>query len=160
MMAEELKDRRWFFRVDIRGPEGVLYLRRWSLRLPGGWRLMLHKIVREDLGRDLHDHPWWFVTWVLWGGYTEMFKCARCLDNRWVRHMRRRGWMSVGYRPAHFTHRIAWTHKLKPCWTLVLRGRRAREWGFRTECGWQESAAYLEKFERGLAICDDREVWR
>ena len=66
-MSESRYNHLWFYRRDILGPDGTLYLRRWSLRIPftGGWRLMLHKIARPDSARDLHDHPWWFVSLIL-----------------------------------------------------------------------------------------------
>lgn len=56
----------WFERNDIRD-----YMRRWILHHPWG-TIRLHHILRSDDGRDLHCHPWDFVSFMLIGEYTEV----------------------------------------------------------------------------------------
>jgi hypothetical protein len=54
-----------------------------------------------------------------------------------VRTWRRR--FSVLYRPAEWQHRL---ELVRPCWTLVLRWRYRREWGFITPGGWLHWLVY------------------
>jgi hypothetical protein len=73
------------------------YLYRWYL-IPRNRRfnIYLHKFLRDDDDRALHDHPWWFVSLILKGGYFER-----------VRHtVLRRDRFSVAFRPATHRHRV------------------------------------------------------
>lgn len=59
-------------KTDISNLQGSSpYLTRWSLSLPFGWTLKLHKIMRADDDRCAHDDPWWMLRVILWGGYLE-----------------------------------------------------------------------------------------
>src|SRR5260221_12600638 len=55
----------------IRDDCGNPYLVRLTLIELLGYSLKLHIILRSDRDRELHDHPWTFVTWMLAGGYWE-----------------------------------------------------------------------------------------
>lgn len=152
--------RRWAFleRFDIRDPEtGELYLRRWRVLQTPWFAIYLHKIAAPDKDRHLHDHPWSFLSLVLCGGYDELRPAwpARFDEDLGERSETdgvdidpreliavRRGWLSLGYRRAEDMHRIARLHR-KPTWTLVLVGRRRRDWGFATERGWVQWERYL-----------------
>src|SRR5215472_18922423 len=46
------------------------YLIRWRAETPFG-SVRLHHWLGPDDDRAFHDHPWWFVTFVLAGGYTD-----------------------------------------------------------------------------------------
>jgi hypothetical protein len=96
----------------------------------------LHRLCRSDEQRALHDHPWAFVTCLLSGGYYEHTPRGR----QWHRRF------SVLYRPANWLHRL---ELVRPVWTLVIRGRRRREWGFLTRDGWQHWHDYHVQW------CDD-----
>lgn len=139
---------RWLlsrFRVfEIRDPGGSLYLRRWTLLRVFGRKLMLHEIVRPDYARELHDHPWRFATLILRGGYIETNEHG---DSR-----RRVG--RLYYHPAKFRHAIRELPS-GTAWTLIFRGRRRREWGFYTECGWMQWRSYCDRIYNGLPICED-----
>jgi hypothetical protein len=124
---------------------GSRYMRRWLIGPRWAWGLRVHCIERSDADRELHDHPWWFVSIILRGGYWE-----HTLDGR-------RTWYGPGsivFRSADTLHRIeldtectqarkrglhtgSCLSRPVPAWTLVLRGRRARAWGFLTADGWQ-----------------------
>lgn len=135
-----------FPKFDIHGPDGTLYLRRRNLlRIPFlRWKLMLHHIIRPDYARELHDHPWWFLTFILWGGYSEITGDGEHRCRVWRFYFRR----------ARFSHAITKLHR-KSAWTLVLRGRRVRDWGFHTKCGWQQWKTYCDKTYNGLPICEE-----
>ena len=102
------------------------YLLRWFV-IPRNHRLnvYVHKFLRDDDDRALHDHPWWFVSVMLRGRYLEVTKTGT--------RMRRAP--SIAFRPATWTHRVALIDG-QPCWTLIVTGRNARHWGFHCPKGW------------------------
>ena len=80
--------------VDLDTDE--LYLRRWAMKLPFGYSVKLHHIVRPDGDRCEHDHPWSFITFVLYGGYKEYV-------NGKLKELKP---FHVGYRKAEYQHQI------------------------------------------------------
>ena len=127
-------NREWLRRMLSGRPHQVIgdpaapYLLRWYVVPRNPWfNVYLHKFLRDDDDRALHDHPW---PW------------------------RRRG---LVYRPATWRHRVALPYAVDehghvtpeireanqkvPCWTLIVTGRRTREWGF-----WcPQSSKFLER---------------
>jgi hypothetical protein len=91
--------------------------------------IFLHHLHASDEDRALHDHPWSFLTCLLSGGYFEWTPAGRSWRRRF----------SILYRPAEWQHRL---ELVRPVWTLVVRFRRRRPWGFITPTGWQEWRAY------------------
>jgi hypothetical protein len=103
------------------------YLRRWYIIDNERLILMLHNICQPDNDRWLHDHPWWFLSIVLRGGYVE----TRTKRNGQLRLHRVRRVNFVGRRTFH---RI---ESVEPnTWTLVLCGSRGRTWAYRVP--WKE----------------------
>jgi hypothetical protein len=125
---------------------GELYLRRFYLtpRIFGR-RIFLHHIVRSDKDRDLHDHPWNFVTVILRYGYWETLNGIV-----WAFHRP----LSVLRRQSEDAHRItlAARRNQKGAWTLVFVGKRQRRWGFHTPDGWVYWRDYL-----GVSEGDDHD---
>lgn len=110
------------------------YLMRWWL-IPKNrlFNVYLHKILRSDDDRALHDHPWWNVSIILAGYYVE------CLPGE-VRKYRGRG--SMVFRRATQAHRLElkWMRdkeQPEPVWTLFITGPKIREWGFLCPKGWR-----------------------
>lgn len=143
----------WAFmsRFDICDPQtGELYLRRWRIVQTPWFAIYLHKIATPDKDRDLHDHPWPFVSMVLRGGYDEVMDTAahyfpmmnHALGRQELLRTVRRGWLSIAFRRATDAHRIVRLHRT-PTWTLVLTGPRRRSWGFYTEQGFVDWKEYL-----------------
>jgi hypothetical protein len=101
------------------------YLRRWFLVRPNRWlNCYLHHFVGSDDPIVQHDHPWWFLSVCLRGGYLEISQnCTR---------QRRPGTIAV--RPAHHRHHIQLLANSDgsehDCWTVVITGPRVRQWGF------------------------------
>ncbi len=126
------------------------YLVRWSLWLPFGWSLKLHKIMRADDDRCSHDHPWIFLRFILWGGYTEEFSKA----DEPTKTIERKPWR-LSYCGANFKHRITkltTTHS----WSLVLCGPSVREWGFFTREGWVGWRTFVNMARSARVLwCDD-----
>lgn len=125
-----------FHRFDITDiSQSETYLRRWSMRLPFGWSMKLHHILRPDSDRCQHDHPWAFWTFILWGGYYEFTGEEQKLNRARVGR--------IYYRPANFRHRITVLPR-GHAWTLVLTSGRKREWGFFTRDGWMHWRAFVD----------------
>ena len=118
------------------GSPGSPYLLRWYVIPRNRWmNVYLHKIVRDDDDRALHDHPWWFASLVLRGGYRELIRHGNSLTGMIDPHQtieRRPG--SVAIRTTNEAHRVELFRdaggKPIPSWTLVFTGRKVREWGF------------------------------
>lgn len=124
--------------------DGRPFLERWGLcheRLGGFY---LHKIAGPDPGLDLHDHPWTFVSVVLWGGYTELRAAtgqavdlaeiaSRFPDTCTPGYVNERHAFSVRRMKLTVCHRIVAV--LPGTWTLVLRGPTRRKWGFYLPAG-------------------------
>lgn len=115
------------------------YLRRWVLAL-GLFSVRVHHFYRSDDARNHHDHPWWFVTLVLKGGYTDVSEGR--LD-----HLRPG---SMRFRPALHRHTV----QTDPggVWTLVLTGPNRRTWGFWVKGRFRKANKYF--FEHGHHPCD------
>ncbi|QDH91682.1 hypothetical protein SEA_PHRAPPUCCINO_4 [Mycobacterium phage Phrappuccino] len=114
--------------------DGSPYLQRWYL-VPRNrfFNLYLHKFLRSDEDKELHCHPWNFVSFILKGSYIEVTEDGR----------RERKRFSIAYRRAETRHRVELlrTEAIPldrnrprpmetPAWTLVLTGPKIREWGF------------------------------
>jgi hypothetical protein len=136
-------------------------------------RIYVHHLIRSDYDRALHDHPWPFLSFMFWGGYTEF-----STFEDWTRHAARdfgvcqRRW-HMDYKnndgesicktfdaPCFLFRSAAWRHRLelKPgqtAWTLVFIGQKQREWGFWTTlkkwCHWK-------KYDTGNGICEEPEL--
>jgi hypothetical protein len=65
-----------------------------------------------------HDHPWWFITVLLKGGYLEESggKATRRYPGQ------------ILYRPAKHLHDV--TTPYGRSWSLILTGRKTHDWGF------------------------------
>jgi hypothetical protein len=93
------------------------YLIRWRIEFPFG-SLRVHHWLAPDDDRAFHDHPWWFLTIVLAGGYTDR--------NPGGEDHVRRG--SVRFRPALHRHTVV--PDIGGAWTLLITGPPVRAWGF------------------------------
>lgn len=127
----------------------------------------LHKFLRSD-ERVMHDHPWWFWSLVLSGWYAEHLPPTMLGTTDWaaMHGQTRRDYTqphaepgrevhrlpgSLAYRPAKWVHRVelpcSFTRNRKavtmPVWSLVLVGRRVREWGFWERDGWKRAEDHV-----------------
>ena len=117
---------RWAFNETfIIGKQDNPMMKRWRLiQTPWFW-IYVHFIYREDLDPVMHDHPWNFWRMVLRGGYIENYVTDPASR---ISHPQ----MILPFRPLRFpvnhAHRIV---MVKPrTVSLVLVGRRLRDWGF------------------------------
>lgn len=136
------------------------YLHRWYLLRSERLGVFIHKFVRSDEDRALHDHPWSFLVIPLWGGYIEHSDRPLTLDEWWAGlsdwcespheldlpaaaqqrriAVRRRVWplISARYRGTDYRHRVELIHE-RPSWSLFIRFTKTREWGFWLPEGFQ-----------------------
>lgn len=115
---------------EIIGHRGRPYMKRWHL-LPNNrlCNLYLHRFLRSDDDRALHDHPWPNITLVLRGSYVE-----ETIRAGGIRVRRSRSAGCIRARWPWTAHRIALTDG--PAWTLFLTGPKCRAWGFHCADGW------------------------
>lgn len=164
----------------IRDPAGTPYLYRYTLLKGPGFKVMLHRIVRSDGDRELHDHPWSFLTIMLRGGYYEETEAPNDITYS-NGGPTRSAWKppgTIAWHPAEHRHRVrlrkVWTGEFvnvddaygwhsepvyaeREAWTLVIRGPRRREWGFWTDCGWQPWKQFVDKRYNGLPVCEEQD---
>jgi len=124
-----------------------VYLSRWSLRLPFGWSIKLHKLMRADDDRCHHDHPWWMLRVILWGGYVET------IGEEHKEVTRRMG--SLSFCKSSFQHRIVKLNR-SSSWSLVLTGKKRDNWGFYTSSGWMGWREFVDAARSARVLwCSD-----
>lgn len=128
----------------LREKDGQIYLKRYYIlfkektnqfeeeKANYPFNLFIHQFHRSDLD-DLHDHPWWFVTLVLKGGYYEEVPGGLKFKKPF----------RLGWRKSTDLHRVVLPEG-KTCWTLFLRGPTKRKWGFVKNNQWIPSQEYLK----------------
>jgi hypothetical protein len=129
---------RWFEKIAAsRKPDFVIgakddpyVLRWWIIPRNRFFNIYLHRFLRSDDDRALHDHPWLNVSIILDGAYTEETIAAGGVHQRRVYEVG-----AVKFRGPRSAHRIE-LHA-GPCWTLFVTGPRVREWGFHCSHGWR-----------------------
>lgn len=95
--------------------------------------IFVHHLMQSDVERALHDHPWSFFTFLVSGGYWEHTVTERIWRHRF----------SLLYRPAEWQHRLELE---KPVWTVVIKFRSHREWGFIMKDGWHHWSKYMAEW--------------
>lgn len=104
------------FREKLGLPE-CPYVIRWRIETPLG-SVRVHHWLGPDDDRAFHDHPWWFLTFVLKGGYTDVSPTGR-------QHLRAG---AVHFRRALHQHTVV--PDPGGAWTFLVTGPKVRSWGF------------------------------
>jgi hypothetical protein len=113
-----------FKRRELLGLPECPYLIRWRLEFPFG-SLRVHHWLGPDDDRAFHDHPWFFLTFVVRGGYTDRSPGQTPLSAYRNEHLRA---PAIRFRPALHRHTVV--PDPGGAWTVMLTGRRVRDWGF------------------------------
>ncbi len=140
--------------TDLSGKKD--YLSRWSLWLPFGLSMKIHKITKPDDDRCEHDHPWWFIRFILYGGYTEQ------INGKLYKRLPWRPWAFWRIYPClpSFRHRITKLPK-RVNWSFVICGKSRGRWGFYTKKGWTHWKRFLTLVKTSRVMwCDDRKLTR
>lgn len=130
----------------IGGKDNPYLLRWWVIPRNRFFNVYLHKFLRDDDDRALHDHPWLSLSVILRGGYIE----------HTATEVRRREAGSVVFRRAKHAHRIELLREgfclartVVPAWTLFITGPRIREWGFHCPRGWVHWKEFTSEVDSG-----------
>ena len=133
------------------------YLLRWYVIPRNRWfNIYLHKFLRDDDDRALHDHPWWSLALILKGSYTQRLPGGKAVHRKPGRLVLRR--------PEH-AHRVELLRRcpvrienggfhcgdttLVPAWTLFITGPRLRKWGFHCPNGWRHWEEFTSPADKG-----------
>ena len=134
----------------IGGVEKPYLMRWWVIPRNRFFNVYLHRFMRSDDDRALHDHPWANVSVLLVGRYVEHRIRAGGTEVRTERHAG-----SVVARLPRTAHRIELIDG--PCWTLFITGPKVRAWGFhcrRRWVPWQEFTAEHDSGAVGKGCSD------
>ena len=102
------------------------------------YSIRIHHFLRSDDKRYLHDHAWWFYTFVLNGSYTDVAE----IDGKVVRDtLNRFQWR---YRPAEHRHCVE--VQKDGAWTILFTGKPFRNWGFWVDGKMKRPLKYFHKF--------------
>jgi hypothetical protein len=126
------------------GPADSVYLLRWYLIPRNKWlNAYLHHFKRSD-DDTMHDHPWWNISLILQGEYTE--------QTDWFGAIIKKVYVAgdIKFRNASKPHRIE-LHA-GPCWSLFITGPKIREWGFTCPRGWVPWYEYVQRTEHGNKV--------
>lgn len=139
-------------RMRLRRYDGRIFLDRWGVEAEKLGGIFVHKMSAPDPGFDLHDHPWWFASLIIAGGYTEERAPSRRAPRLAELHEafpeiiaggyteERRRW-SVRFLRLDEAHRIVDLDG-RVCWTIVVHGPNVRRWGFFLPTGWVDEYTY------------------
>lgn len=128
---------------------GCDYLTRYVIVL-FGFGLRLHIWRESDDQRAYHDHAWWFLTFVLRGGYTDISPATED-----VLGPEKRDHLTAGqfrYRPAEHKHKAL----VDPggAVTLLLTGPKVRKFGFWPNGKFRRPLKYFHDKKWGHHQCD------
>lgn len=124
--------------LDTCAPTKEPLMHRYKIFRSRWGNMYLHKFLRSDYDRAMHDHPWSFISLVLTNGYYEHTASGR----------RFRPPGSLNIRPAEWLH---WVEIEKPAWTLVFVRPKRREWGFLSSIGWLPEKEFKNSPEGGCS---------
>lgn len=115
------------------------YMKRWWVIPRNRWfNIYLHRILKSDDDRALHDHPWMNLSIILRGAYYEYSGSGR--------RLRSRG--SLVFRRAEVAHRLEVVSG-RSTWTLFITGPVVREWGFICPQGWRHWREFTDSRDSG-----------
>ena len=129
-------------RIHDEARDNPIYMIRYSLFTCPWFAVKVHKFFLSD-DDCLHDHPWSFLSIILWRGYTE--ETFRKQDmglpvGERIREVKHYGPGSILWRPAPWPHRLEIG---KQALSLVVTFQKFRVWGFYTRSGWLEWRKYI-----------------
>lgn len=157
------KIKRFFYRepdVILGEADNPYMLRWWVIPRNRFLNIYLHKFMRSDDDRALHDHPWASMSLLLKGCYLEEMPVNM---HRWVHHgdretykVLRRPFRPV-FRGADAIHRVELLSQVTetdeekdivkpiPVWTIFITGPWRRTWGFWCPFGFRHWRDFLQE---------------
>lgn len=133
---------------EIKSREGKVHFQRYRVIESPWFNIYIHYIARSDQDKDPHNHPWFFMSMILWGGYIE----KRYVSLSWKKdrqtispelYRKRRTIFTIGLNEIYEFHKIK---LVKPTWTLVVTGKRIVDnWGYLTKEGFVNHVEYRKR---------------
>lgn len=115
------------------------YMLRWYVIPRNHWfNIYLHKFLKDDDDRALHDHPWASFSVLLWGSYREHTPDG----------VQDFGPGSLIYRNSEYRHRVELIDR-QPAWTLFMTGPTIRVWGFWCPQGFVKWTDFVDQDDHG-----------
>jgi hypothetical protein len=149
--------------VIIGAADDPYLLRWWIIPRNKFFNLYLHRVLRSDDDRALHDHPWINLSYIVEGQYNEHTIQAGGIHHR---TLRKEG--SFKFRLPRMAHRLELLEEVEevyaghgnvleivhrmPCTTLFFTGPNVRIWGFHCMQGWIEWTDFTRKTEAGTDV--------
>lgn len=126
--------------------DGNVHLIRYKLINTPFGGIYIHRFMRPDMDRHMHDHPWNFATFILNGSYTELFDPLPNLYGMSPGPTYKRYWRKLSFHRMHTNqaHMVTKISNYTPLITLVFVGPKKDDWGFYTLNGWVQ----WEKYDR------------
>lgn len=176
---ETSRKRGLYRRLTLRRADGRVYLNRWGVSHDRIGGVLLHRMDAPDPGVDLHDHPWWFCSIILWGGYVEE-RCDTATASGAAGAAERveqmtptlghiaRGRQVIRFPGSVRVMRLSECHRVtellrRRSWSLVIKGPRRTDrddgsghnvWGFYLPDGFMPEDVYDETVR-----ADRRDLW-
>lgn len=131
----------------IVGGQDNPYLLRWFV-IPRNpvFNIYVHRFLRSDDDRALHDHPWAWCSILLQGSYVEWRKPK--LGSLLLLNTQHFEAPSVRCHGPRFAHRLELMPNIE-CVTLFITGPRVRNWGFHCPQGWVPWQQFTAGDDRG-----------
>jgi hypothetical protein len=111
-----------------------------------GYALRIHVWKRSDDKRFMHSHPWWFMTFVLKGSYTDVYDENGIVKKDTLKRF------SFRFRKADHKHYV--DVPKGGCITILLTGRPIQKWGFWIDGKMKRPLKYFYKF--GHPPCEEQ----
>lgn len=140
----------------------IPYLVRFTFLRTPWFQILFHKFLISD-DDCLHDHPWPFITVLLWGGYYEWSVLEQQTTKSLLKTrnliLTKRGYNeethlkrhykagSILYRPAKYRHRVELIQG-KNAYSMVITKKPTRGWGFWTKMGYIPHKDYTTSQQR------------
>lgn len=115
------------------------YIQRWVFKF-GVFSFRLHRWFHSDDDRYFHDHPWWYISFLICGSYNDVSPLGT--------RVRKPG--SLAFYRANHQHTVQITKS--PCWTILLTGSEKREWGFWVRGRFRKRNRYF--YDHGHPPCE------
>lgn len=129
-----------FLVKEIRSRNDTLHFQRFRLLALPWFSIFLHRLLASDVDKHLHDHPWDFVSLILWGSYTELCASSPNWSTPTPRTVKRGDIVRHDHSDAHKL-----TLNSKSVWSLVFIGSKRYDWGYQTETGWMDHWLYRQR---------------
>lgn len=126
--------------------DGIPYLIRYTLFTCRWFSIKIHKVLISDTA-ELHDHPWDYVSIILYGGYWEH---TEVMSKQYFPHNKielkdTRKWygpLSILIRNGNIHHRLELPEG-KISVSLIFTSHKYKDWGFSTKDGYKSNKELL-----------------